>query len=332
MTANTLDCQSLEMSRATFLEDVLSGLRKQPKELPCKYFYDEQGSHLFEDICWLPEYYLTRTELSIMRQHIHEIVDKIGRGSLLIEYGSGNSLKTCLLLDHALGLAGYIPIDISRSQLTLATHTMANLYPNLRIWPVCADYTLPYELPGTEARDARRVVFFPGSTIGNFAPRQALEFLRHIAEVCGLGGGLIVGVDLKKDPCLIASAYNDRRGVTAAFNLNLLGRINRELGADFRLDRFAHYAFYNPRAGRIEMHLVSLEDQVVRLNGEAVRFVLGESIWTESSYKYSLEDFERLASGAGFCVRHVWTDADKLFSIQYLAVVDEADAKNQKET
>lgn len=302
---------------STFFEDVMRGLKTYPKQLPCKYFYDDWGSRLFEEICQLPEYYPTRTELAIMRRWIGEIAEAAGRDSLLIEYGSGASVKTCLLLDHAPGLAGYIPIDISRAALERAAGALANLYPRLRIWPVCADYTQPYELPAGP-NGARRVVFFPGSTIGNFTPEEATDFLRHIAAVCGPEGGLLIGVDLKKDPRLLSAAYNDPRGVTAAFNLNLLRRINRELGADFRLDTFSHYAFYDPRAGRIEMHLVSLDNQVVRVGGEKIPFAQGESIWTESSYKYSLEEFGRLAAGAGLRVRRVWTDPERLFSVQYL--------------
>lgn len=305
-------------ARAAFLNDVMQGLGRTPKELPCKYFYDAWGSRLFEEICQLPEYYPTRTELAIMRQAIGEIVEAIGPQSLLIEYGSGSSLKTCLLLDHAPRLAGYIPIDISSAQLALAVRALANLYPRLRIRPLCADYTRPYELPAAAFGAARRVVFFPGSTIGNFSPGQAIHFLRHIAQVCGEGGGLIIGVDLKKDPRLLTAAYNDARGVTAAFNLNLLNRINRELGADFKLDGFAHHAFYNPREGRIEMHLVSLASQVVRLNGAAIPFALGESVWTESSYKYSPEEFANLAASAGWRVQRLWTDPGRLFSIQHL--------------
>lgn len=307
--------------RAVFLEEVVNGLRRTPKELPCKYFYDAWGSRLFEEICELPEYYLTRTELAIMRREIGEIVAAIGPGSLLIEYGSGSSLKTCLLLDHAPQLAGYIPIDISGAALETAVRALANLFPRLRIWPLRADYTRPYELPAAAAGAARRVVYFPGSTIGNFAPREAARFLGHIARVCGAGGGLVIGVDLKKDPRLLTAAYNDARGVTAAFNLNLLCRINRELGADFRLDGFAHHAFYNPRAGRIEMHLVSLARQEVRLNGTRIEFALGESVWTESSYKYSLEEFAGLAKSAGWWVERVWSDPERMFSVQYLTTI-----------
>lgn len=313
--------QQLGATRILFAHEVLSGLTSSPKQLPCKYFYDAAGSQLFEEICLLPEYYPTRTELHIMQQHKREMLDAIGRGSVLIEYGSGSSLKTRLLLDSARELAAYVPIDISESQLFEVARTLRKRYPALKVLPLCADYTSSYELPTDEIDGARRVVFFPGSTIGNFDPAGASQFLRHIASVCGPGGGLLIGVDLKKDPRVLAAAYNDSAGVTAAFNLNLLSRINRELGADFELSRFSHYAPYNPSEGRIEMHLVSLEHQMVHLCGLDLPFEIGESIHTENSYKYSLPHFERLARGAGLKVEQVWTDARQMFSIQYLTVL-----------
>lgn len=306
------------LDRAAFLDDVLRGLQAHPRQLPCKYFYDAWGSRLFEEICELPEYYLARTERAIMSQSIAEIVEAIGPGSVLIEYGSGSSLKTCLILDRAPRLAGYIPIDISHAQLQSAAAALANRYPRIPIRPLCADYTRPYRLPHLPG--TRRVVYFPGSTIGNFPPPAAAGFLCHIARVCGPGGGLLIGVDLKKDPALLVPAYNDARGVTAAFNINLLQRINREFGADFHLDRFFHHARYDNPAGRIEMHLVSMGPQTVHLQGRHFTFTAGESIWTESSYKYSLEEFGRLAATAGFRVSRVWTDPARLFSVQYLTV------------
>ena len=275
---------------------------------------------MFEEICRLPEYYITRTEISIIQQEIDEIIGAIAPRSFLIEYGSGNSLKTRLLLGHAQDLAGYIPIDISSTQLFKAALHLSNLYPGLKVYPVCADYTGQYVLPSFTDHRARRVVFSPGSTIGNFTPQQTTEFLRHIGMVCGPGGGLIIGVDLKKDPRLLNLAYNDSLNVTAAFNLNLLERINRELGADFKLDHFSHYAYYDPREGRIEMHLVSLVEQVVHLNGDDIHFDNGESIRTEYSYKYTIDDFKLLGAGAGFMHCRVWTDPAGLFSIHYLTV------------
>lgn len=304
--------------RDRMLSEVLAGLRRRRKRLPCKYFYDATGSRLFDQICELDEYHLTRTELSIMRTHGREMADAIGPEALLIEYGSGSSTKTRILLDHLDAPAGYVPIDISGEHLRQSARALSEKYPALEVLPVCADYTRRFHIPTPSKRDAGRVVYFPGSTIGNFEPDDALEFLRGIAHVCGNGGGLIIGVDLKKDPAVLHAAYNDAAGVTAAFNLNILARLNRELGADFDLDAFAHYAFYNPRLGRIEMHLVSLAAQRVAIDGESIAFADGESIFTESSYKYSPADFTRLATAAGFTGRRIWTDANELFSIHYL--------------
>lgn len=312
------EVRGISPAYSVFFEDAFEGLSHYPKRLACKYLYDKRGSQLFEEICQLPEYYPTRTELRILQEAIGEISGAVGAETLLIEYGSGSSTKTRLLLDHLDRVAGYVPIDISRPQLGEAVQQLARRYPRLRIWPVCADYTQSYELPPVEFGEARRVVFFPGSTIGNFAPREAIEFLRHMGEVAGQGGGVLIGVDLKKDPRVLFDAYNDSRGVTAAFNLNLLVRMNRELHTDFATQRFSHYAFYNPRVGRVEMHLVSLEEQQVHLGEAAIPFAQGESIWTESSYKFSLSEFAWLASEAGLCARHAWTDPEGLFSVHYL--------------
>ena len=294
------------------------GLRKPCKELPCKLFYDDQGSRLFEQICQLDEYYLTRTETAILDRHAGEIAALAGPGCLLVEYGSGSSKKTRLLLDHLPDLAAYAPIDISRDQLLSSAAGLAADYPALQVAPIWADYTLPVQLPAIEKAAARRMAFFPGSTIGNFYPHQARAFLRRTADLVGPGGGLLVGVDLKKDPQLLNRAYNDRLGVTAAFNLNLLDRLNRELGADFHLDHFRHYAFYEPTHGRIEMHLVSLADQTVHLDGERFSFRRHETILTEVSYKYDLGEFARLAAGAGFASHQAWVDDARLFSVHYL--------------
>jgi len=301
-----------------FRAEVLSGLQKSQKELPCKYFYDEQGSLLYERICTLDEYYIPRTEATIMEAHIEEMVELPGPHVLLIEYGSGNCAKSRILLDHLHNLAAYVPIDISREQLLRVTKQLTSDYPELEVLPVCADYTSSFELPVPKRPSDRIVVYFPGSTIGNFEPTLAKLFLEHIAVICGPGGGLLIGVDLKKDPTVLHHAYNDRQGVTAAFNLNLLERINRELGCDFQLEWFEHYACYNPREGRIEMHLVSLKDQTVHLDNVTIPFAEGESIWTESSYKFSLDEFEQMVTAAGFRVEHVWTDEQQWFSIQYL--------------
>jgi dimethylhistidine N-methyltransferase len=305
--------------RDRFLAEALAGLRRRRKRLPCKYFYDVAGSRLFDEICTLDEYYLTRSELAIMHRHAGEMAQAIGPNAALVEYGSGSSTKTRVLLDHLESPAAYVPIDISGEHLSDSAHALSLAYPALDVLPVCADYTTRFHLPEPARPAERRVVYFPGSTIGNFEPRDALTFLRRVARVCGPGGGLLIGVDLKKDPALLHAAYNDGRGVTAAFNLNLLARMNRELGADFDVPGgFHHYAFYNPRRGRIEMHLVSRRVQRVHVGEEAVEFEEGESIFTESSYKYAISDFARVADAAGFTTGRVWTDADRRFSVHYM--------------
>ncbi len=304
----------------SFRSDVIHGLQQPNKELPSKFLYDERGAQLFEQITRLDEYYPTRTELAIMQHHGAEMAALLGPRCLLIEYGSGSSTKTRLLLDALEEQAGYVPIDISKAQLLDVAAQIAERYPALEVLPVCADYTAYYEVPVPEQPVARRVVYYPGSTIGNFHPEQARKFLQSIADVCGRNGALLIGVDLKKDPVVLHHAYNDGAGVTAAFNLNLLTRVNQELSGDFQLDSFRHYAFYNPQAGRIEMHLVSLREQTVLLGDNEIRFKRGESIWTESSYKYTLDEFARLAAEAGFEVERVWTDAAERFSVQYLTV------------
>jgi len=307
-----------EPRRDRFRAEVLSGLRKPQKELPSKYFYDEQGSYLFERICMLDEYYIPRMEGSIMQTHIEEVVELLGPSVLLIEYGSGNGDKTRILLSHLRKLAAYVPIDICRELLLRVTQELTLAYSRLEVLPVCADYTSGFALPVPKQPSERQVVYFPGSTIGNFDPIPAKLFLEHIAGVCGQGGGLLIGVDLKKDPGVLHRAYNDGQGVTAAFNLNLLERINRELKADFQVQWFEHYAFYNPREGRVEMHLVSRRDQTIHIDNVTIPFVKGESIWTESSYKYNLDEFEHMAATAGFKVEHIWTDEQQWFSVQYL--------------
>jgi dimethylhistidine N-methyltransferase len=301
-----------------FLQDALEGLRKPRKTLPCKYFYDETGSALFDRICDLEEYYLTRTERAIMLRHGGEMAAKLGEGVCLIEYGSGSSLKTRILLDHLEQPSAYIPIDISREHLYRSACGLAEAYPNLRIFPVHADYTSNFDLPPLSKEAGRRVVYFPGSTFGNFEPEERGRFLQQLRSVCGAEGGLLIGIDLKKSPSVIEAAYNDAEGVTAAFNLNLLHRLNRECGADFQVEFFRHRAVYNSLLGRIEMHLVSVRDQTVRLADERIVFQEGESIQTESSYKYSLKEYQQLVERWGFQVETVWTDPQDLFSVQFL--------------
>jgi dimethylhistidine N-methyltransferase len=301
---------------AGFRQDVIAGLSLPQKTLPPKYFYDRTGSELFERICRLREYYLTRAELALTRTHTAAIARFAGKGGVLLEYGSGESLKTRLLL-RAMRPAVYMPVDISEEALMRATGKLAREFPWLRIAPVAGDFSRPLELPGFRGRD-RRVVYFPGSTIGNLSPSEAQAFLKMTRGQVGPRGAMLVGVDLKKDANVLHAAYNDSRGVTAAFNLNLLARINRELGGDFDPRRFAHYAFYNAPLGRIEMHLVSLAPQTVNVGDHRFAFAAGESIHTENSYKYSIAEFQGLAAQAGFRGAKVWTDRKGLFALHGL--------------
>lgn len=294
-----------------FLGDVVAGLSLPQKALSPKYFYDAAGSRLFERICRLPEYYVTRAELSLTRAHLGSIARFVGAGCELIEYGSGESLKTRLLI-RALRPAAYLPVDISEAALRGAQARLAREFPWLRIVPVHGDFSRPLDIPRSRRR---RVVYFPGSTIGNLTREEAHAFL---AMTRGQAGRMLVGVDLKKDANVLHAAYNDARGVTAAFNRNLLARINRELGADFDLERFVHYAFYNAPLGRVEMHLVSLARQTARIGRHRFDFDVGESIHTENSHKYSVEDFRALAREAGFAGEKVWTDRKGLFSLHGL--------------
>ncbi len=309
-----LDC------RQEFLTDVLSGLRSPRKELPCKYFYDAAGSALFDRICETPEYYPTRTELAIMRAHASEMGEFVGPGAAVIEYGSGSSVKTRSLLRHLPRPTAYVPVDISEEHLFRSAGELARRFPEVEVRPVAADFTRPFEIPHLATEVSRRVVYFPGSTIGNFPPPAALRVLRQIARLCGAGGGLLIGVDLKKDPQILDAAYNDAAGVTAAFNRNILVRINRELGADFDLTQFEHRAFYNSTAGRVEMHLVSQRDQRVRIACNVFNFAAGETIHTENSYKYGRDEFTEHARRAGWKPRKFWTDANALFSVQAFAL------------
>jgi dimethylhistidine N-methyltransferase len=304
---------------ADFLRDVVDGLAHELKTLPCKYFYDVHGSELFDRICELPEYYPTRCETEVLHDRAAEMADLFGPRCVLIEYGSGSSRKTRLLLDKLHDPAAYVPVDISAEHLLLSARALSVRYPGLAIRPLAADFTRPFTLPPLPAAE-RRVVFFSGSTIGNFQPPEAVGLLVHIARLVGSGGGLLIGVDLKKDRKTLERAYDDRAGVTAAFNRNVLVRINRELGADFNIDRFQHRAIYDEAPGRIEMHLVSTHAQTVHVGDQSFRFSRGETICTEYSYKYAIDEFRALAARAGFALEHVWTDADSLYSVQYLSV------------
>ena len=315
--SDTIPLLDLCPDTSSLREEVLAGLQQSPKSLPSKFFYDERGSKLFDAICELDEYYPTRTEKALMDAHIGDITDALGPGVRLVEYGSGSSDKTRILLDHLTDPAGYVPIDISREHLVQAAEALAADYPGLPVLPVCADYTASFDLPAPELPMARTVIYYPGSTIGNFERDEARAFLEHIAGLIAPSGGLLIGVDLQKDPGVLRAAYNDAEGVTAAFNKNVLRRINRELGANFDLGRFRHQAIYNEDEGRIEMHLVSEAAQRVTIDGVEIPFAEGERIVTEYSYKYTLEGFGELADAAGLCVERVWTDARAYFSVQY---------------
>lgn len=301
-----------------FRREILNGLARPQKTTPPKYFYDEKGSSLFEDICELDEYYIPRKEVSIMENSMGEICGAIGPGAFLIEYGCGNCSKTRLLLDNLPDMVAYVPIDISRQQLLDVSRRVAADNPGLEILPVCADYSSYFKLPVPRRSHSRNVVYFPGSSFGNFHPNEGKRFLDQVRQVCGPGGGLLIGLDLKKDPAVLHAAYNDGNRVTADFNLNILDRINRELAGDFRRENFEHYAFYNPRKGRVEMHLVSLCDQTAHVDGIPVRFAGGESVWTESSYKFTLDQVEELAGRSGFKVERAWTDFQQWFAVLYL--------------
>jgi len=310
----------LRPDTGSFLDDVIDGLSRPRKALPPKYFYDARGCELFEAICGVPEYYLTRTETALMRDRGGEMARRLGPRCTVIEYGSGSGSKTRLLIE-ALDPIAYVAIDIAGRQLRETAAGLARDFPGLPVLAVCADYSRPLALPeirGPAAR--RRIVYFPGSTIGNFTVAEAAEFLGNASRLAGAGGGLLIGVDLKKDAALLDAAYNDAQGVTAEFNLNLIARVNRELGADFDLSAFRHSAFYDAALGRIEMHLVSLRQQTVTINGRRFQLRAGETIHTENSCKYSVREFQDLARGAGLEPVECWMDAEQLFSVHYLAV------------
>ncbi|HKT32846.1 MAG TPA: L-histidine N(alpha)-methyltransferase [Gammaproteobacteria bacterium] len=298
--------------------EILAGLSATPKTLPAKYFYDERGSELFDAICELPEYYLTRTEIEIMKASAADMANALGSRVLLIEPGSGTSMKARLLLDKLHWPCAYVPVDISREHLIKAADQLNRHYPDLEVLPVCADFSQPFALPAPRLPAACTVIYFPGSTIGNFEPGAAVALMQQLRQLAGRKGALLIGVDLNKDRAVLEAAYNDAAGVTAAFNLNLLARLNRELQCNFKLEHFEHRAVYNPAEGRIEMHIISLADQTVHVAGESVHFHAGEVIVTEYSYKHTLPGFTALAAQAGWNVQKVWTDDRRWFSVQYL--------------
>ncbi|HKJ30268.1 MAG TPA: L-histidine N(alpha)-methyltransferase [Balneolales bacterium] len=299
------------------LKEVINGLSQPQKQLPSKLFYDERGSRLFDQICELDEYYPTRTESKILIDNRDDILSYFDENALLIELGSGSSTKTRLLLDSLNSLSAYIPIDISEEFLYKTAERLRLRYPDLRIIPYSTDYTHPFNLPELDFSFSKKIVFYPGSTIGNFTPGKARHFLTLVSDIIGENGGLLIGVDLKKDPKILEAAYNDAEGITGEFNINILRRLNEEFDATFDLDQFEHQAVFNEKEGRIEMHLISKKNQTVSVRNNTFFFSKGESIHTENSYKYTLKEFRELVEGL-FEVEKVWTDENQLFSLQYL--------------
>lgn len=298
--------------------ELVGGLSRDPKQISPKYFYDDAGSKLFEQICEQPEYYPTRTELDIMREHMQEIATLCGSRASLIEFGSGSSLKTRLLLEHLDKPAAYVPVDISREHLLEASEELASDYPEIEILPVRADFTRPFDLPQPKVMPERNIVYFPGSTIGNFQTEEAIDLMRVMREEARDDGALLIGVDLEKPKEVLEPAYNDAAGVTADFNLNMLRRLNREYDATFDLDAFRHHAVFDEDNSRIEMRLISLRRQAVHVAGERFELAEGEYIVTEHSHKYAPEQFAGMAAEAGFSLQKVWTDDAEMFSVQFL--------------
>jgi dimethylhistidine N-methyltransferase len=304
--------------RAEFKDAVLSGLQRTPRAIPAKFLYDARGSALFDAICELPEYYLTRTETEILRACAGDIAELAGPGCALVEFGSGSSVKSRLLIEAMRDLVAYVPIDISRQHLDATASRLRRDYPGLNVESVCADYMSLEQLPANVSAALRRIGFFPGSTIGNLEPHEATAFLRRARGLLGEGGALVLGADLKKDHRRLHDAYNDAAGVTAQFTLNMLRRMNRELDANFDLSAFAHEAFYNPVEGRIEIYFRSLKAQTVTVAGRSIVFREGERVHTEYSYKYDDAGLDQLARSAGFTIARTWTDPMRLFAVVYL--------------
>lgn len=319
MTAASLR-HEVSNERSALRSEVLDGLSASPKTLPPKLFYDAAGAGLFEEICMLPEYYLTRSELSILCARAAEIASLAGPDCAMIEYGSGAGVKARLILDALESPRAYVPVDISSDQLAEVSADLSDAYPDVAILPVCADYTSRFQLPDLPHATRKKLAFFPGSTIGNFHPQQAAVFLARVRHALGAGGAMVLGVDRRKDVSVLNAAYNDTRGVTAEFNLNMLTRLNRDVGAEFDTRAFEHVAFFNEEASRIEMHLRSRTDQTVCIGSTAVHFAEGETIWTESSYKYDRDALDGLVAAGGFNIVNLWTDHADKFWVAYLSV------------
>lgn len=312
MNQNTVD--------SVFLQDVINGLNSAPKALQCKYFYDEKGSALFDQICELDEYYLTRTERLIMLDHADEMAAQLGEQIMLVEFGSGSSMKTRVLLDALKNPVAYVPLDISEEHLFKTAAQLEQKYPDIEILPLVADFTEPFSLPESKRQASHAAVFFPGSTIGNFVPEAAAIMMKTIADILGTDGGMLIGIDLQKDRSIIEPAYNDAKGITNQFNLNVLYRVNNELGADFDVDAFKHKAVYNEDKGRVEIYVVSQRDQTVTIGEHQFDFEAGEHVLTEYSHKYTIDGFVKLAAGAGFSLHKQWTDPKQLFAVLHLVI------------
>jgi dimethylhistidine N-methyltransferase len=313
-----IELLDFEPKSVNILKEVLVGLSKTQKTIDPKFLYDKRGSEIFEKICEVPEYYPTRAENEILKDHAKEISRFIGREALIIEPGSGSGEKVRHLLKELVDPAGFVPIEISKDILLRMTEELDEEFPHLRVIPVCADFTQDIELPlSVDSQSGKKVVFFPGSTIGNLTPDEAIQFLKKFGRMMKEGGGLVIGVDLKKNKDLFEHAYDDSQGITAAFNLNLLVRLNREINASFDIDQFEHVAFYNEALGRVEMHLRSKIDQLVRVNQTVFRFREGETIHTENSYKYTVEEFCELCAKAKLKIRESWKDSNELFCVYY---------------
>lgn len=315
---STFAFHDLAPGEDSFRDAVLAGLSATAKSLPCKFFYDQRGSALFEKICEVPEYYLTRTELGILENRAGTIAQRIGPNCRLIELGSGASRKVRLLLQALEAPLAYVPVDISRGFLREAAASIAADFPDVEVIAVCADYTRPFVLPRISGPAGKTVGFFPGSTIGNFEPEAVVQFLTHVGKLLGSGAEMLIGADVKKDKAILDAAYNDSQGLNAAFNLNLLHRIKNELDSDITIDDFAHVAFYNPDEGRVELYIKSLKTQSAVVAGRRFSFAAGEMIHTENSYKYAIPEFRALAARAGFRALETWTDAESKFAVHYL--------------
>lgn len=318
METSELELLDINTDNSTFLKEVLMGLSRHQKTIHPKFLYDKTGSEIFEEICTVEEYYPTRTEKSILQSNAKDIAEFIGEDALIIEPGSGASEKVRYLLNALQKPAGYVPLEISREILLRTTRELIEEFSSLSVYPVCADFTQDFELPFTiSEKSDKKVIFFPGSTIGNLHPDEAVLILKKFRKMIDEKGGLLIGVDLKKDKETFYHAYNDSKGVTARFNLNLLERINREADASFDINNFTHEAFYNEELGRIEMHLRSKMAQLVKVNQSIFRFREGETIHTENSYKYSVEEFCELAARARFVIKKFWMDDEKKFCLYY---------------